>query len=67
MDPADLLGTGKVGDRARDTKHAVKAARREPHRRGSVVEKLAAGFIGRRDPVEQLAVRLGIGPPGRGR
>ena len=61
MDSADLLGAGEVGDGAGDAEHAVEAARGEAHRRGGIGEELAAGLVGRRDPVEQLAVGLGVG------
>jgi hypothetical protein len=39
----------------------VDSRGREPHRFGGLGEQAAAGLVGRRDLVEQLAVGLGIG------
>ena len=61
VDPADLLGAGEVGDGSGDAQHAVEAARRQAHRRRRVGEQLAPRLVGRRDPVEQFAVGLGVG------
>ncbi len=58
MDSADLLGAGKIRDRARHSNYAVKAAGREPHRRRCVREQLASRLVGRRHALEQLAVGL---------
>ena len=61
MDPPDLLCAREIGDGARDPKHAVEAARGQPHRRGSVSEELAPGLIRCRNPVEQFAIGFGVG------
>lgn len=61
MDATNCFGPGQIGERAADAQHAVVAARREAHRVGGLREQLAAGLVGRRDRLEQLAVGLGIG------
>ena len=60
VDSADLLSAGEVGDGAGDAEHAVEAACRKPHRRGSVGEQLAPRIIRRRHLVEQFAIGFGI-------
>ena len=62
MDAADLLGTGEIGDRPSNAKHAVEAARGEAHRRRGVGEELSPWLIWRRHAVEKLAVGLGVRP-----
>jgi hypothetical protein len=60
MDPADLIGASKVGNCPRDPQNPVETACRQVHRRGSVGEELAAGLVGRRDLVEEVAVGFGV-------
>ena len=61
MDPADLIGAREVGDGARDPEHPVESARGEAHRGRGVGEQLAPRLVRRRDRIEKIAVRLGIG------
>ena len=64
MGAADLRGAVEVGDGARDTQHAVVAARGQVHALGRAQQQLAASGVGRGDLVEQLAVGLGVGAQG---
>ena len=61
MDSADLLGAREIGDGTRDPKHTMKAAGRQPHRRGCVRQQPASQFVGRCHLTEQFAVGLCVG------
>ena len=58
VDAPDLLGACEVGDRPGYAKHPMESSGGEAHCGGGVGEELAAGLVGRRDPVQQLAVGL---------
>jgi hypothetical protein len=57
----DPGGAVEVGDRARHPEHPVVAARGQMHALGRAQQQLAAGRVGGRDPVEELALHLGVG------
>jgi hypothetical protein len=57
----DLGLAVQVGDGAGDAQHPVVAARGQLQALGGAKEELAPGGIGGRDPVEQLALGLGVG------
>lgn len=61
VNSSDLLGPREIGDGAGHAQHPVETPGAEPHRGGGVGQEPAAGFVRRRDLVEQFAVRLGIG------
>jgi len=55
VDAPDLVGPSEVRDGPCDTKHAMKSARGQAHRRRGIRQQLAAWIVGRRDLVEQFA------------
>ena len=61
MNSSDLFGPGQIGDGACDTQDPVEPSCRQAHRRGRVCEELASSIVGRRNTVEQLTIRLGVG------
>ena len=62
MDAADLIGAGEISDGACDTQDTMEASCRQAHRCGRVGQELAPGIVRSPDTVEQLPIRLGIGP-----
>ena len=62
MDPPDLLGSGEVRNRPRDSQNPMEAARGKPHRCSSIGKELATGLVGRGRLLQHLAIRLGVCP-----